>query len=450
MGASTVIQRQITEIRKGGRPVVVRKLKRASRILLKLPLYVIAVPAVIAIHLIRPWLLVRLGVLWSARIGHFAANTELYLCERDAGINWPKQRHVDLFYMGMISSNQQLATMWKRVLRVWPAWILSPVCRVNALIPGGAAHEIGHNTQHDRDVHNLLDRFPPHLNFTSEEEARGEAGLRVMGIAPGAPFVCLIVRDSAYLDSHMPTVAWDYHSYRDSDIQNYVLAAEELADRGYFVIRMGAKVRAAIKSAHPNVIDYATNGMRSDFMDIYLGAKCAFCISVGIGFDAVSLIFRRPIVYVNYVPIGYFSTFRNQFLGIFKHHFAVRHNRELSLSEIFTRGVGFCMESSDYELKGVQLIENTSKEIRDVAIEMAERLNGTWQHHEDDEALQKRFWEIFPTKALATNKRPLHGEIRARVGAAFLRNNRWWLELPTKVMQDTSETRLPVPPLEVK
>ncbi len=42
----------------------------------------------------------------SGRIGHFAGNTELYCCERDAGINLPKQRHIDLFYVDKEVCNQ--------------------------------------------------------------------------------------------------------------------------------------------------------------------------------------------------------------------------------------------------------------------------------------------------------------------------------------------------------
>jgi hypothetical protein len=87
------------------------------------------------------------------------------------------------------------------------------------------------------------------------------------------------------------------------------------------------------------------------------------------------------------------------------------------------------MHTSDYESKDVDLIENTPEEIRDVAIEMAERIAGTWQAHPEDEALQQRFWEIFPTNAVdAYEVKPLHGEIRARFGAAYLRNNPEWLQ----------------------
>ena len=103
MRSTRFIKRQITQIRQSGRAELFRKMKLALRIFPKLLLcfflYILSVPAVLVIRLIRPWLLVRLGGLESSRIGHFAANTELYLCERDAGINIPKQRYVDLFYM---------------------------------------------------------------------------------------------------------------------------------------------------------------------------------------------------------------------------------------------------------------------------------------------------------------------------------------------------------------
>ena len=420
MGIATFVKRQVEQIRQGGRQVFVRKVTQAVQFVLILPLYMLAVPAVLSIRLVRPWLLVRWAGLRSERIGHFSLNTELYLCERDAGINMPSRRHVDLFYFGgKPICNCQLAIMWRRVLRVWPWWVLAPISRVNRLLPDGLDHEIGNNTQGDRDVHNLLDQLPSHLTFTAREEARGEAGLRAMGISPGAPFVCLVVRDSAYLDAHMPVVDWSYHNYRDSNIQNYVLAAEELAERGYFVIRTGAKVQEPIKTKHPWVIDYATNGMRSDFMDVYLAAKCDFCLSGGSGFSAVFLSLRRPVVAVNVVPLKYLCTFTTRCIAITKHHFAVQQNRQLTLQGICTYGVSSCSLSADFESKGIRLIENTPEEIRDVAMEMVERLNGTYLARKEDEAMQSRFWEFFP-------KDELHGMIKSRIGTAFLRQN--WAE----------------------
>ena len=100
------------------------------------PLLVIAIPAVVVIRLIRPWLLVRWGSLITWRLGHFAADTELYLCERDAGIDRPPKRYVDLFFIAKPICNQQLAEMWRRVLRIWPIWLRTPMNLANRLIPG--------------------------------------------------------------------------------------------------------------------------------------------------------------------------------------------------------------------------------------------------------------------------------------------------------------------------
>jgi len=72
-------------------------------------------------RLVRPIVLIRFGRLVHPRIGHFAMNTELYLCERDAKINNHAKRCVDIFSInsGKKLCNHQLALMWRRI------WILT-------------------------------------------------------------------------------------------------------------------------------------------------------------------------------------------------------------------------------------------------------------------------------------------------------------------------------------
>jgi len=432
MSASGFLRRQITHIRWGGGRVFVRKAGKALRLALSLPFYIVAVPAVVAIRLVRPWLLVRMSALKNGSLGHLAGDTELYLCERDAGVNQPGRSHADLLYIPESPCNLQLAAMWRRVLRIWPSWVLTPIHQVDLLIPGNRIPGCADNTQTDQDVHNLLDRIPPHLHFTPAEEARGAAGMRRMGIPPGKRFVCLNVRDNAwnaYADADDAASYDKDESSRNTDIQNYVLAAEALADRGYVVVRMGAIVREAIRSGHPGVIDYATNGMRSDFMDIYLGAKCEFCVSVGSGFAAVPTIFRRPIAYVNYVPLAGLVTGSAQVLSITQHFRLQAEERELTLAEIIASGAWLIESRSDEQASGVRLVENSPEEIRDLALEMAQRLEGTWRPREGDEILQRRFSEIFrSTPPEPSQAHHWRGELRSRFGAAFLRDNRAWLK----------------------
>ena len=391
-------------------------------------LWPVALPLVVGMRVLRPWCLIRLNPLMSDRLGHFAANTELYLCERDAKINVPAGRVVDICYFaGGSVANQQLATMWRRRLRVWPAPLMRAVRAVNRRMGGGGIHEVGTNTQWDRDLHDLLPRTSPHLRFRAAEEQRGQAGLRDMGLPDGAEFICLISRDETYLQTAAPLGSYDYHAYRNVDIQDFAPAAEALGDLGYYVIRMGSVVKAPFRSSHPKVIDYATSGMRSDFMDVYLGAHCFFCLSVSTGFDAVPTIFRRPIAYANMAPIGYVSTFQDRALFICKGYRSVDGRRRLTLRETFDGGVGFLLKSSEYAARGVDVVANTPAEITALAMEMAQRMNGAWQPNHEDDELQRRFWDLFPVDARDRAGTPLHGRIRARHGAQFLRDHREWL-----------------------
>ena len=73
-----------------------------------------------------------------------------------------------------------------------------------------------------------------------------------------------------------------------------------------------------------------------------------------------------------------------------------------------------------HEHLDIDLIESNPEEIKAAVIEMAERLLGKWQTSEEDEALQDRFWEQFPTD----NTHYDHGEIQSRIGTDFLRKSK--------------------------
>ena len=420
------LKRQLAEVISGDFLVFLRKAGNILYKILELPFFVFALPVALGIRIISPLVLIRFGLLISSRMGHFAANPELYLCEKEAGINTPVRRHLDIFYLERIVCNRQILMMWRRVLIILPRLLIHPVHVVIGLIPGGCRHEIGHNSQNDRDIHDLYDRFQPRLSFKKSEIKNGERELAKLGVPAGAPFVCLMVRDSEYLRHLFNGSDLSYHDYRDSDINNYTLAAECIAERGYYVIRMGAKVKKSLASTHPFVIDYATSGKRSDFMDVYLGSRCTFAITVGTGIDAVPVIFRRPIIHVNSVPLGYCYTWGHQTLVLAKHHF--KAGLRCSLREIFESGVGFCTNTDGFRSRGIDLVENSPAEIRDISLEFLDRYEGKWIERPEDVELQKRFWELFPTDARDPLKGSrLHGAIRARYGAHYLRDNPSWL-----------------------
>lgn len=180
-------------------------------------------------------------------------------------------------------------------------------------------------------------------------------------------------------------------------------------------------VKEALKVSNPMIIDYATNGHRNDFMDVYPGAKCSFFISSGTGIDGIPEIFRRPYMFVNLAPLERVHSWNANHLFIPKKYWLRGENRFITFREILNSGAGRFLKSEQFEAMGIELIENTPEEIAALAIEIDERLKGTWQTTKEDKELQRHFWSLYKPSEL-------HDRIVSRIGAAFLRQHSDWLE----------------------
>ena len=144
----------------------------------------LALPLLLIIYSISSLYLIRFQNLISTRFGHFAANTELYLCEKKMKINTPKQKYIDLFFCYEIS-NSQLLKMWKKKIIILPRWFLFPFFLLNnffsKFFKQFKKHKIGFNTLEDFDVHNLYERVEPNLKFTKAEDILANQFLEKFG-----------------------------------------------------------------------------------------------------------------------------------------------------------------------------------------------------------------------------------------------------------------------------
>ena len=181
------------------------------------------------------------------------------------------------------------------------------------------------------------------------------------------------------------------------------------------------------------------SSLRNDFMDVFLGAKCSFCLTTGLGFDEIPHVFRRPMIILA-IPFGHFRSHTDKNLILTKHHYLKKENRRLTLSEIFSYGVAFVYRSEIFEQKGVELIDNTPEEIKDAAIEMVEYLEQKKKLSKEEEELQKTFKNLYSHNmakyghlfSVKINNHHVHGysndsQVRSPFSTKFLKNNRDWL-----------------------
>ena len=199
------IRRHIDQILQEGSTAVFRKIRIVLQIIPKIivqsPFFLAAIPVIVIIRFLRPLVIIRFGQLRSDRIGHFAGNTVLQLCERDVGMHG--KNTYDIFYILPPVSNEQLKKMWERTMNIFP--FAYPLSLANRCFPGSSKRIVKHAlATSDLDKGNVIEilkKTHVHVSFTPEEERLGEQGLQEMGVSKNTPFVSFIGRDSSYLDS---------------------------------------------------------------------------------------------------------------------------------------------------------------------------------------------------------------------------------------------------------
>ena len=396
-----------------------RILKEEPDLLITLPLSLFFILLILLVRVFS--IKIRVGFLKNDRIGHFAANTELNILEK----KYYNINSLDLYYFPRKKTcNTVLSNLWKRHLVILPRYILRPIDLIFRNFKFFKTFSCGITYNEDRDILNLLEIFPTTLSWTKDEEIYGYQELAKMGINKYDKFICLNVRDYAYLNSIYKSNS-EYHNYRNCDINNYIKAIKYLNDLGYFVIRMGAKVNKKVNYQNVRFIDYAFDGYRTEFMDIFLGSNCFFCITTSSGFDAIPSIFRKPILYTNVTPVGYFMTFQKNIIITPKNHFSIPLKRYLTFNEILNSNLFLSLNSLDFENSGVQLIENTPDELTNAVIDQLEMLENIGNFNKID--FQNIFWNNYPNEIKALNGKRLHGKIFSKISNSFIKSNQHWL-----------------------
>lgn len=348
------------------------------------------------------------------RLGHLAVNTELTRLNNLILFNKSGTRTLTIYYFGNKNPpNHYLVELWKRNLPYvsghW-GWLLE-YCSHFYFFKLNSSKT---STPNDVNGH-LLYNLPPFL-FSTQELKTGASF--VNSVSRNEKFVCLNVRDRAYLDD-LKKGRLTNHDYRDSKINSYLEATETLAKLNYTVIRMGKVVEETLGSKNQDVIDYANNGMRSEFLDVYLGAHCAFSVSTGSGWDGIPTIFRRPMLWVNHLPIFDPSAITLQIVIYPKNLVNKGSLTDLNLKTILDKNILDCFNLRGYQDAGVEIRDLSSEELVEAVTEMAQRVEGTFVETPEQREMQAKLNHVLSTHP-KLQPSPNYYPIRAQFASCFL------------------------------
>jgi putative glycosyltransferase (TIGR04372 family) len=282
---------------------------------------------------------------------------------------------------------------------------------------GGRSSVLDFNGRNLNTTSRELHRRDDLIKFSKSEIEICNNFLQNFGVNSQKGFVCLNFRDDLYNRS-ISLIKKEY-DLRNSETQTYVAAAEKLTELGYTVFRMGAVAKEPLNSTNPKVIDYATNGMRTEMLDVYLGAFCKFAISVGSGWDSVPQIFRRPLLFVNHIPMFALSSIVCP-ITIFP-KIIINHQSQnpLRLLDIIDSKACVSLQAEVYKNAGFEIRDLSSEELVEAVTEMAQRVEGTFVETPEQKEMQSKLKHIFSTHP-KLQPSPNYYTIRAQFASCFL------------------------------
>lgn len=358
------------------------------------------------------------------RIGHLALEPDCYLKEEALGLH-PRFKAFVCAPIDKVA-NRHLLSYWRPYLRFITSpvvcWLLKPIA-CQAVVQYDV-YQYGTAMEETATCGALQAKWgerKPLLDLTAFDERRGRNCLRAMGIPDDAWFVCVHNREGGYSpsDEHL-------HSFRNSSITSYLEALDAITSRGGWCIRMGDPSMTRLPMLR-RVVDYAHHPLRSDWLDIYLCARCKFFLGSASGLPILANIFGVPFALANIAPLSAVLPLGPKDLGVPKLLRATATNRVLTFGEILDSPLAIARLTSQYEEAGVEVLDNTPDEIMALALEMLDNITCGPQYTEEDESLQRRF------KCLL---KPGHYCYRceSRVGRHFL--SKYSHLLPTEVPRE--------------
>jgi putative glycosyltransferase (TIGR04372 family) len=253
------------------------------------------------------------------------------------------------------------------------------------------------------------------LKITPEHGFRGQIALNELGVSSGEWYVCIQSRSGGNSKNEELV-----HSYRNSSINDYMLAIQYIIALGGICIVIGDSAMNSTPKIK-NLIDYAHHPIRCDWLDLYIAANCRFFLGNTSGAFLMSSVFGVPVACANMAPLGAVFPNGKKDICIPKLYKDTSLGRLLSFNEILNSPISNFRDSSQFHAAEIELVNNSPEEIRDLAIEQLERTTvSDLVYSKEDEALQIRFRDLYEPGHYSYGS-------ASRVGRAFLRQYQYLL-----------------------
>jgi len=333
---------------------------------------------------------IKIPYFHTERIGHLVVDPESFL----KAYFLKNQKFPRCILLAPINktANQKLLDYWKKYFFViknkFFCRFLSPLC-FHPLLKSD--EKFAASIDDTSSIYSINAKWAdkePLLSISKEDLKFGKNALLDLGLNNEDWFVCVHSRDRGYSpsDEHL-------HSFRNTNIEDYLEAIEYIISKGGKCIRMGdSTMRPAPKLN--GLIDYALSPFKSEQMDIFLCSQCLFFLGGNSGIFELSSLFGRPVAIANMAPMSIVAR-GSEDISI-PMNYADEHSGELiDYKSIMESSKSNYRTSNDFIDAGISLIPNTPYEIKELAEEQFLKINNAYKSNDEDIILQHRYKAMF-------------------------------------------------------
>lgn len=363
-------------------------LEKAALRLLSLTFGFLLLPVTAILHIFG----YRYVTVFTDRIGHLALEPDCLLKEQSLG-HISHRRWILLAPPGR-TANDHLMTYWERYFLV----IQSRLCifLIYSMSRFGLMrHDVSQyatvegKARKSFDIYSKWGLRQPLLTLSDEDRNWGHTQLQELGIPDGQWFVCVHSREGGY-----SPIDEKIQAHRNGDIETLIPAINYIVSKGGWVIRLGDRSMKPLPKMM-NVIDYANHHLKSSRLDLILSASCKFILGSTSGICLVSKLFGIPAAIANMIPVADLW-YGPRDISIPKRLWSETYDRYLTLQESISYPYGCFAYPGQYTKAQLKIVDNTPGDIRELAIEMMDRLSANEFALPEDiltSAIYKEHWD---------------------------------------------------------
>lgn len=319
--------------------------------------FLIVLPAFFFLALLKLFFNFRLSTLQAERIGHLSGEIDIYLRKKQL---FNPDRNFKRYIVIGSACNKTLLLLLKRYVPIIESKFLYRVLLICKTFKFMKIffEELGLDSR----AYYIYKRTKSPINLSDQEEIKGYKLIyQYYGIKEEDWWVCFHAREEGYLDSK-----YNYHNYRNSNILNMYSAMEYITSLGGYAIRYGSHGITKLDTTNPKIIDYTFSNHKSDFLDVFLAAKCKFFVGNTSGPRDLAKMFSVPYILTNL--IGY-SHITPSPTSLFIPKKVMYNKKILSFEEcknfsLFDPHKSFHYSTSlGFSMRKLTLLENSSEEI---------------------------------------------------------------------------------------